>query len=335
MLPQTAPTPDLHAVLAGGANIGGTYEPSAYSTSGLAAPATMGGANGAPAATSGGGGQAAEGATTLSQDEQLHVALTQVVTAVQNLVKVLTDRLGGAGATATADATSGAGGSAAAGQAGQCGMSGCTMDHSKGGTTGSAPTGSAPTGAPPANAKGAGRGKKRAQGGRGAPAQGAPARGAPAQRGASRGAGTVDPGSVKDKTGTDGLTGAAKAGLTEAHKYGLPLVSGKRSGSGKSDHDHGNAIDVSTLAIGSPESNGATPQMKAYAERMRAAGKAGQLGVKYIISDGRIASATNNWEWRPYTYPGKSASSLAALKTSDRGEYNRLQHFDHVHVSFG
>jgi hypothetical protein len=30
-----------------------------------------------------------------------------------------------------------------------------------------------------------------------------------------------------------------------------------------------------------------------------------------------------------------SAAQVAALKSSNRGEYNRLEHFDHVHVSFG
>lgn len=68
-------------------------------------------------------------------------------------------------------------------------------------------------------------------------------------------------------------------GLEEAHRYGLPLVSGKRSGNGTSDHDHGDAIDVGTLPIGSPSSNGGTPQMKAFAEHMRLEGKAGRLKV--------------------------------------------------------
>lgn len=146
--------------------------------------------------------------------------------------------------------------------------------------------------------------------------------------------GTVDPSSVKDKSGTGGLEPNAVRGLEEAHKYGLPLVSGKRSGNGTSDHDHGDAIDVGTLPIGSPSSNGGTPQMKAFAEHMRLEGKAGRLKVKYIIRDGQIASSRNNWEWRPYTYPGKSQAELDALKRSNPGEYNRLQHFDHVHVSF-
>ncbi len=147
-------------------------------------------------------------------------------------------------------------------------------------------------------------------------------------------AGTVDPSSVKDKSGTSGLNGAAINGLNEAHKFGLPLVSGKRSGGGKSDHDHGDAIDVGTLPIGSPSSTRGTPEMRAFAEKMREDGKAGRSKVKYIIRDGEIASARDNWNWRPYTYPGKSRGELDALKRSNPGEYNRLQHFDHVHVSF-
>lgn len=146
--------------------------------------------------------------------------------------------------------------------------------------------------------------------------------------------GNVDPGSVRDQTGTGGLTSAALAGLDQAHSYGLPLVSGKRSGTGTSDHNHGNAIDVGTLPIGVASSDGGTPEMKAYAERMRQEGLAGQSNVKYIIRDGQIASARDNWEWRPYTYPGQSQAELAALQQSNPGEYNRLQHFDHVHVSF-
>ncbi|MBX3171535.1 MAG: hypothetical protein KF760_29270 [Candidatus Eremiobacteraeota bacterium] len=146
--------------------------------------------------------------------------------------------------------------------------------------------------------------------------------------------GTVDPSTVKDKSSTGGLEPNARRGLEEAHKYGLPLVSGKRSGNGKSDHDHGDAIDVGTLPIGAASSNGGTPQMKAFAEHMRQEGKAGRLNVKYIIRDGQIASSKNNWEWRPYIYPGKTQAELDALKRSNPGEYNRIQHFDHVHVSF-
>jgi hypothetical protein len=112
-------------------------------------------------------------------------------------------------------------------------------------------------------------------------------------------------------------------------------VSGKRSGNGKSDHDHGNAIDVGTLPIGVASSSEGTPTMKSFAEYMRQQGKAGNLDVKYVIRDGQIASATNNWEWRDYDVPGKTDAQMAALKASNPGEYNRLEHNDHVHVSFG
>lgn len=163
---------------------------------------------------------------------------------------------------------------------------------------------------------------------------GASGTGATGSSSAAAPAGNVDPSSVKDKTGTNGLTAASKNGLQIAHTYGLPLVSGKRNGSGTSDHNHGNAIDVSTLPIGAASSTEGTSQMKAFAERMRQDGKAGRNNVKYVIADGKIASAKNNWEWRPYTYPGKSQAQLEALKRSNRGEYNRIQHYDHVHVSF-
>jgi hypothetical protein len=146
--------------------------------------------------------------------------------------------------------------------------------------------------------------------------------------------GNVDPSTVKDKASTSGLEPAARAGLEMAHRFGLPLVSGKRGGNGKSDHDHGDAIDVGTLPIGAASSTGGTAEMKAFAEFMRQEGKAGRSKVKYIIRDGQIASKTSNWEWRPYTYPGKSQAELERLKQTNRGEYNRLQHYDHVHVSF-
>ncbi len=133
---------------------------------------------------------------------------------------------------------------------------------------------------------------------------------------------------------TKGLSAAARRGLDEAHRFDLPLVSGKRSGNGRSDHDHGDAIDVSNLPIGKASSDGATPKMREFAEFMRQQGAAGQLDVKYVISDGRIASEKGGWQWRPYTHPDQSAASLSKLKSSNRGEYNRLQHYDHVHVSF-
>lgn len=170
------------------------------------------------------------------------------------------------------------------------------------------------------------------------PAEASAPSGAPVPAEASaplRTSGGVDPSSVRDKDSGSGLNQAARNGLDVAHSFGLPLVSGRRSGgSSKSDHTHGNAIDVSTLKIGDAGSTEGTAEMKSYAEHMREAGKRGDLNVKYVIHNGQIASARENWAWRPYTYPGKSAAQLDALKQSNRGEYNRIQHYDHVHVSF-
>jgi hypothetical protein len=275
-----------------------------------AAPTTS-----APPATTVGGGtvQAAQGA--------MNVAPEQLVPILQELVAVLTKLV--AAIQQQGGVTGGGAPGGAPGQVGQCGMSGCTMNHAAPTQAGAPTQGGAMGGFTPSDAD--------KQQSRNAPRASSPAAGNPAPASAQR----VDPGSVKDKTGTGGLTSPSKRGLEEAHTFGLPLVSGKRSGSGTSDHDHGNAIDVGTLPIGSPSSDGGTPQMKAFAEHMRQQGKAGKLDVKYVIADGRIASATNNWEWRAYTYPGKSQGELEALKRSNPGEYNRLQHNDHVHVSFG
>jgi hypothetical protein len=295
--PLTA-SPNLYEVLANGTNIGGdTSMRSDYTVEDPSGTiAPPMPADATIATTAGGGRQAATGAANVDP-QQLNAVLQQVLDSVNQLIAAIKAQGGVTGGGASG--------------VGACGMPGCDMDH---GSTGAdaAPTKPATKSAKASSVK---------------PLRSShPSAAAPT---------TTDPGTVKDKTGLTGLTAASKRGLVEAHKYGLPLVSGKRSGNGESDHDSGNAIDVSTLPIGVAGSNGATPQMQAFREHMRALGKAGKLDVKYIISDGRIASAVNNWEWRPYTYPGMSAAQVAALKSSNRGEYNRLEHFDHVHVSFG
>lgn len=316
-LPMAAATPQpstsLHAVLAGGANLGGaSVSSSDYGipqVPGVNADGTtaVAAASGAPATTgvTGGGAQAVQGAATVSA-EQLVPVLQQVIAVVEQLIAALQAQ----GVT---------GGGATGGAVGQCGMAGCTMDHGAGQSMQGA------SGAPqaPAGERDARQGEQRAREAR------------RQESAAPAGAGTVDPSTVKDKTSTKGLSAAALRGLEEAHRFGLPLVSGKRSGGAPgSDHVHGDAIDVGTLPIGVASSSRGTPQMIAYAEHMRAAGKAGQLNVKYIILNGQIASPTNNWAWRPYTYPGKSTAELESLKRTNPGEYNRLQHNDHVHVSF-
>ncbi len=275
----------------------------------------------APASPTTGGGslQAAQGAIAVSP-EQLVPAIQAVIASINNLIVAI--QAGGVTGGGAPGPTPGQ----APGQVGQCGMPGCTMDHAAAGAAALSPGQGAP------RQGGADGGFTPSDADKQQPAD-APRASSPAGT-APVNTGLVDPSSVKDKSGTGGLTAASRRGLEEAHKYGLPLVSGKRSGNGTSDHDHGNATDVGTLPIGVASSDGGTPAMKAFAEHMRQQGKAGQLNVKYVIADGRIASATNNWEWREYTYPDKSRAELDALKQSNRGEYNRLQHFDHVHVSY-
>jgi hypothetical protein len=317
--PQPASTPSIYEALGGGTNLGGASPDRDDFSMELPGGALGGtgitGTSGAGPVTGGGGAQAATGAANVTP-EQLAAAIKDVVTATNALAAAIQAQGG----------IVGGGGSGV----GACGMAGCDMDHSAG----------------TAGAAGAPKQVTQHTGHAGADATSAAATATTKQQSkvkqpgssastSAAAAAPVDPSNIKDKTGQAGLTSASKRGLVEAHKFGLPLVSGKRAGStAKSDHASGNAIDVSTLPIGVASSHGATPKMQAFRERMRAAGKAGELGVKYIISDGRIASATSDWNWRPYTYPGKSASQLAALKSSNLGEYNRIQHFDHVHVSF-
>jgi hypothetical protein len=255
------------------------------------------------AATGGGAIQAVEGVSavqgaqgTVATAEQLIPILQNLIAAIEQLIPLLQQQA----------AVSGGGAIQQGGGCG-CGMPGCT------------------------------HGAGMAMGARGAPT--APQSTSQAAAGAHAMGdvpmGNVDPSTVKDKTSTRGLTAAPLRGLDVAHRFGLPLVSGHRPGGpSSSDHTHGDAIDVGTLAIGAASSTEGTPQMKAYAEYMRQAGKRGELNVKYVILDGKIASPRDNWEWRPYTYPGKSSGEIEALKQSNRGEYNRIQHYDHVHVSF-
>jgi hypothetical protein len=338
--PQVQQPMSLQAVLAGGANLGGT-DPTTNdfgipAVAGVnTAPTAVAGVNGTTpqatpqtAATGGGGTQAAQGAAAITPE--LITALQNVISTLNALIGALQAQGGiaGGGGTAPGSGTAPGGEVTGGGAAGGCGMAGCSMDHSGGGAAVEQASEGA-NGAPKAKAgtKDAKQGATRSGGGGGA--------GAPATAAAPATAGSVNPSSVKDKASTAGLSSASQKGLEEAHKHGLPLVSGKRSGGAPgSDHPSGNAIDVGTLPIGAASSTHGTADMVAYAEHMRAAGKAGQLNVKYVIHNGQIASATNNWEWRAYTYPGKSQAELEALKQSNRGEYNRLEHFDHVHVSF-
>lgn len=302
-------------------------------------PSTAAAQPGAVAATTGGGAiQAVEGVAAIQgtqgaqastapvaaagqvipgttvTPEQLIPVLQNVVAVINQLIPLLQQQQS-TSAPGTASTVAGGGGGGGA----HCAMPNCPMNDAIQGAMG------APRAAGAEQAS-AGAGEQRSARRSGAGSGAAPAAGP---------AGTVDPSTVKDKASTNGLRANARKGLEVAHTYGLPLVSGHRTGgSPKSDHPHGNAIDVSTIAIGSPSSTQGTPQMQAYAEHMRQQGKAGAMGVTYVIHNGKIASPRENWAWRDYTYPGESPASLEEMKHSDRGKYNRIQHYDHVHVSF-
>ena len=108
---------------------------------------------------------------------------------------------------------------------------------------------------------------------------------------------------------TDGLSLNSRSVLAKANapEYGLHLISGVAARGNVSDHPAGNAVDVSNGAL--------TPQMRSFADDIR-----GKPGVKYVIYDNQIASAKDDWAWRPYTHPSGGSNPT-------------LDHEDHVHVS--
>lgn len=110
-----------------------------------------------------------------------------------------------------------------------------------------------------------------------------------------------------------GLTPKAQGILGSAQAAGLKLISGLRAGE-KLGHGNGSAVDVSNVP---GNSRSGSPEMRAFAESVRAAGKAGDPDVGYVIYQQKIASARDGWAWRPM---------------EDRGS-NTANHFDHVHVS--
>lgn len=85
-------------------------------------------------------------------------------------------------------------------------------------------------------------------------------------------------------------------------------IGGLGQRSNKSDHPYGNAIDVMTnenMALGQ--------QVADFFVKNRE-----DLGVKYVIFNQRIASASNGWQWTPM---------------EDRGSPT-ANHVDHPHISF-
>lgn len=88
-------------------------------------------------------------------------------------------------------------------------------------------------------------------------------------------------------------------------------IGGLGERSNKSDHPHGNAIDLMTH-----QDTELGWRLADWYWQNRDG-----LGVTYIIFNGKIASPRNGWQWRPYRHPsGKSNPTL--------------DHDDHVHVSF-
>ena len=142
--------------------------------------------------------------------------------------------------------------------------------------------------------------------------QGGGATGAPSRYAAPNGA-SASPDVLPGETSHGGLQDKAKRILSAAHQAGLKLISGHRPGD-DGGHGNGTAVDIANVPGGSKQGS---PEMEQFAEAMRAAGKAGDPSVGYVIYRQRIASARDNWAWRPM---------------EDRGS-NTANHYDHVHVS--
>lgn len=77
------------------------------------------------------------------------------------------------------------------------------------------------------------------------------------------------------------------------------------------DHSTGLAMDLMTY--------GDVASGEALAQFFRENHEA--LGVTYVIFNGRICSARQDWEWRPYSHPAGRTDATA-------------MHLDHVHISF-
>lgn len=113
-----------------------------------------------------------------------------------------------------------------------------------------------------------------------------------------------------------GLRSNASAGARVARQLGFSGTIGGIGQRGyKSDHPNGDAIDLMTGLSKRGQANGWKLANYYHANRAN-------LNVKYIIFDGKIASARDNWKWRPYGGTPDGNASDTAL------------HRDHVHLSF-
>ncbi len=104
---------------------------------------------------------------------------------------------------------------------------------------------------------------------------------------------------------------AARAAAAARRVLGFDgTIGGIGHRSTRSDHPHGNAIDIMTH-------DDKETGWKA-AEWYRA--NRDQFAATYIIFDGYIASERSGWEWRPYSHPAGRTDPTA-------------MHADHVHIS--
>lgn len=115
---------------------------------------------------------------------------------------------------------------------------------------------------------------------------------------------------TRNETGIpNGLRPNAANGARVVREMGFRgTIGGLGHRAGRSDHPHGNAIDVMT--------NRDTAMGRRVAEHFRQNHQ--QLGVKYVIYQQQIASPRTNWQWQ---------------RMADRGSPT-ANHMDHPHISF-
>lgn len=115
---------------------------------------------------------------------------------------------------------------------------------------------------------------------------------------------------TRNETGIpNGLRPNAANGARVVRQMGFRgTIGGLGHRAGRSDHPHGNAIDVMT--------NRDTAMGRRIADHFRQNHQ--QLGVKYVIYQQQIASPRTNWQWQ---------------RMADRGSPT-ANHMDHPHISF-
>jgi len=250
-------------------------------------------------------GQAGAGVAALGGGGSIASALAQLTSAVAALTSAL--GVAGGGPTQVAGANGGPAGAPPVPPGGGDGAAaGCTCSSSGSGAEGASGAKGAkgaPEAKPAKDDKPRGTPKAQEQAGGGQDAS----------KYASPKSASGSPQKLAGETSHANLQPKALQVLSAAHAAGLKLISGHRPGD-DGGHGNGTAVDVANVPGGSKQGS---PEMQQFAEAMRAAGKAGDPTVGYVIYQQKIASARDNWEWRPM---------------EDRGS-NTANHFDHVHVS--